>query len=152
MRSAEVTEVAMTRSVRITALGIVLLAFASAAAMAPAPTWPQFRGANSSGIGAGKPPVEFGPDRGVLWKIPVGAGLSSPVVWGERIFLTEVDQANRRFTTLCIERRTGRIQWRRSVTAEEIEKVHNISSPAGATPVTDGERVYVYFGSYGLLA
>jgi outer membrane protein assembly factor BamB len=117
-----------------------------------AESWPQFRGPNSSGVGEGKPPAQFGADRAVLWKTPIGSGLSSPVVWGRRIFLTEVDPASKRFTTVCIDRRNGSILWRRSVTAEEIEKVHNISSPAGATPVTDGERLYVYFGSYGLLA
>jgi outer membrane protein assembly factor BamB len=88
----------------------------------------------------------------VLWKTPVGAGLASPVIWGDRIFLTEWDSENRRLSTLCIERRTGRILWRRTVAPEQIETVHEISSPAGATPVTDGERVYVYFGSWGLIA
>jgi outer membrane protein assembly factor BamB len=127
-------------------------AIAAAPQFKPAVWWPQFRGPNSSGIGEGKPPVQFGPGQAVLWKTAVGPGLSSPVVWDSRIFLTEVDRANNGFTTLCIDRRTGKILWRRNVTAEQIEKVHEISSPAGATPVTDGERVYVYFGSYGLVA
>jgi hypothetical protein len=65
--------------------------------------------------------------------------------------LTEFDRENKRLSTLCIDRRTGKILWRRTVAPEQIEEVHAISSPAGATPVTDGERVYVYFGSYGLL-
>ncbi len=52
---------------------------------------------------------------------------------------------------MCIDRRTGNILWRRAVETREIEKVHELSSPAGPTPATDGERVYVYFGSYGLL-
>ncbi len=113
--------------------------------------WPQFRGPNSSGLGEGKPPVNFGPDQNVLWKTAVGPGLSSPIIWGGRIFLTEFDRENKRLSTLCIDRRTGKILWRRTVAPEQIEEVHAISSPAGATPVTDGERVYVYFGSYGLL-
>jgi outer membrane protein assembly factor BamB len=113
--------------------------------------WPQFRGPNSSGLGEGRPPVEFGPDQKVLWKVPVGAGLSSPVVWENRIFLTEVDRASKQLATLCIDRRTGKVQWRRAVEAPTIEKVHEYSSPAASTPATDGERVYVYFGSYGLL-
>src|SRR4026208_1464698 len=114
--------------------------------------WPQFRGANSSGIGTGTPPVQFGPDQKVLWKVAVGPGLSSPIVWNGRIFLTEFDSANKQLTTLSIDQRTGKILWRRSVRPETIEKVHEISSPAGSTPVTDGERLYVYFGSYGLIA
>ncbi len=114
--------------------------------------WPQFRGPNSSGLGEGKPPVTFGPDQNVRWKTTVGPGLSSPIVWEGRIFLTEFDRANNRLATLGIDRRTGKILWRQTVVPERIEKVHEISSPAGATPATDGERVYVYFGSYGLVA
>jgi len=114
--------------------------------------WPQFRGANSSGIGTGKPPVQFGPAEKVLWKVAVGRGLSSPVVWNGRIFLTEFDSTNKQLATLCIDQRTGRILWRRTVAPKAIERVHEISSPAGSTPVTDGERLYVYFGSYGLVA
>ncbi|HKS35918.1 MAG TPA: PQQ-binding-like beta-propeller repeat protein, partial [Verrucomicrobiae bacterium] len=51
----------------------------------------------------------------------------------------------------CLDRRTGKSLWRREVAVEKVEEVHKLSSPAGATPATDGERVYVYFGSYGLL-
>lgn len=113
--------------------------------------WPQFRGPNSSGVGQGKPPVHFGPGQNVQWKTAVGAGLSSPIIWAERVFLTEYDPAGQKLATLCIDRRTGDLLWRRAVTAEKIEKVHQVGSPAAATPATDGERVYVYFGSYGLL-
>ncbi len=113
--------------------------------------WPQFRGPNASGLGVGKPPVHFGPDQNVLWKTPLGPGLSSPIIWEGRIFLTEFDPKNKQLATLCLDRRTGKILWRRCVAPDRIEKVHEISSPAAATPATDGERVYVYFGSYGVL-
>jgi outer membrane protein assembly factor BamB len=143
----------MTRASRLTLLSIVLLSsFAGAADDRGKAWWPQFRGPNSSGVGGGKPPVQFGPDQKVLWKAAVGSGLSSPTIWGGRIFLTEFDPTNKQLATVCIDRRTGKILWRRTVAAGEIEKVHYLSSPAGATPVTDGERVYVYFGSYGLVA
>jgi outer membrane protein assembly factor BamB len=113
--------------------------------------WPQFRGPDSSGIGDGKPPVHFSPAQNVLWKIPVAAGLSSPIVWRDRLFFTEFDRGTRQLATIAIDVRTGKAIWRRSVTPAEIEKTHEIGSPASPTPVTDGERVYVYFGSYGLL-
>src|SRR3989442_10479082 len=113
--------------------------------------WPQFRGPNSSGVGGGKPPIHFGPGQNVQWKTAVGSGLSSPIIWAERIFLTEFDEASHALATVCIDRRTGKILWRRAVAVEKVEKVHQISSPAGPTPATDGERVYVYFGSYGLV-
>lgn len=125
---------------------VVLSSFAGAA------EWPQFRGSNSSGIGDGKPPVEFGPSQNVLWKTAVGSGLSSPIIAQGRVFLTEFDRAKKQLATLCIDQRTGKILWRRSVAPAEIEKVHEIGSPAAPTPVTDGERVYVYFGSYGLVS
>jgi outer membrane protein assembly factor BamB len=113
--------------------------------------WPQFRGPNSSGLGGGKPPVHFGPNQNVLWKAAVGSGLSSPIVWGQRVFLTEFDQTTRKLATVCLDRRTGKILWRHAVAAEGIEEVHELSSPAAATPATDGQRVYAYFGSYGLV-
>ena len=113
--------------------------------------WPQFRGPNSSGLGEGQPPVHFGPNEKAVWTIPIGPGISSPIVWDGRIFLTEFDAKNKLFTTVCIDRRNGKILWRRTVAAEEIEKVHEIGNPASPSPVTDGERVYVYFGSYGLV-
>ena len=142
----------MKRAFWITLLAIVVLSnFGVVAQQGDKMWWPQFRGPNSSGLGGGKPPIEFGPNQNVRWKTAVGPGLSSPIIWDRRIFLTEFDPANKQLTTLCIDRRTGKILWRRTVVPEQIEKVHEISSPAGSTPVTDGERVYVYFGSYGLL-
>ena len=130
----------------------LLLAVVLACHTAGAADWPQFRGPNASGIGDGKPPVEFGPSQNVLWKTPVGSGLSSPVISKGRVFLTDFDRATKQLSTLCLDQRTGKILWRRTVAPAEIEKVHQIGSPAAPTPVTDGERVYVYFGSYGLLS
>jgi outer membrane protein assembly factor BamB len=125
---------------------VVRLSFAGAA------DWPQFRGPNSSGIGDGKPPIEFGPSQNVLWKTALGSGLSSPVITEGRVFVTEFDRPTKQLATLCIDRHTGKILWRRTLAPAEIEKVHEISSPAAPTPATDGERVYVYFGSYGLVS
>jgi len=130
---------------------VVLLSLLGAAQNSGKVKWPQFRGPNSAGLGEGSPPVHFGPDTNVLWKTAVGSGLSSPIIWDGRIFLTEFNPSNKQLATLCIDRRTGKVLWRRAVAPEQIEKVHEISSPAGSTPVTDGERVYVYFGSYGLV-
>ena len=132
----------MTRPSSITLLAtLALWCYPGAAADAGKVWWPQFRGPNSAGLGDGKPPVHFGPDQNVLWKTPVGPGLSSPIVWADRVFLTEFDQASKQLATLSIDRRTGRVLWRRTVAPQQIEKVHALSSPAGATPVTDGERV-----------
>jgi outer membrane protein assembly factor BamB len=142
----------MTRALLIALLAIIVLSSLAGATLNNSKAWwPQFRGPNSSGIGEGKFPVNFGPGQNVRWKTALGAGLSSPITWERRIFLTEYDRVNKILATLCIDRGTGKILWRRTVAPEQIEKVHEISSPAGATPATDGERVYVYFGSYGLV-
>ena len=142
----------MTRAFWITLLTtIVLSGITGPAQNVGEAWWPQFRGPNSSGLGEGRPPVHFGPEKNVLWKTPIRSGISSPSIWGDRIFLTEFDKRNNQLATLCIDRSTGKVLWRQIVEAKKIEEVHEISSPAGSTPATDGERVYVYFGSYGLV-
>ncbi len=118
-----------------------------------AATWPQFRGPNCSGVAhpSQRPPIHFNPEQNLLWKVPVISGHSSPSVWGDKIFLTGFDQEKQQLQVLCFNRVSGNVLWRQIVAVKEIEKVHVISNPANATPVTDGKRVYIYFGSYGLL-
>ena len=143
----------MTKTSPIIILALlVLLAFAVVADDRDKLSWPQFRGPNSTGIGDGKPPVEFGSEKNLLWKAGVGSGLSSPVIAKGRVFLTEFDRATNQLATLCLDQRTGKTLWRRTLAPVQIEKVHEISSPAAPTPATDRERVYVYFGSYGLVS
>lgn len=113
--------------------------------------WPQFRGPNSQGIAAhDKPPIEFGLETNLLWKTKIPAGLSSPCVWENHIFLTAI-QSNK-LVTLALDRKRGKILWQQTAPAERIESAHAQGSPASSTPTTEGKNVYVYFGSYGLLA
>lgn len=129
---------------------ILLMLLCASAAFAQ-PHWPQFRGPNGLGVSASaQPPVQFGPDQNVIWKVSTPAGHSSPCVWGDRIFLTGVDGNN--LITLAVDRSTGKELWRKTVAVEKLEEHHPTSSPVTATPAADGERVYVYFGSFGLLA
>ncbi|HJT76675.1 MAG TPA: PQQ-binding-like beta-propeller repeat protein [Gemmataceae bacterium] len=117
------------------------------------PAWPQFRGPDGLGVApdGAKFPTTFGPTSKVLWKVALPPGCSSPCVWGSRIFLTGFDRAKKELATLCLDRGTGKTLWRRAVAPKGIERVHHENSPAVGTPATDGERVYVYFGSYGLV-
>lgn len=116
-----------------------------------ASNWPQFRGPNGQAVAAQrKAPAQFGPAVNLLWKAALPPGHSSPCIWGDRIFLTGFEGGN--LETLCLDSRDGRILWRVAVTAEEIEPVHRLGSPASPTPATDGERVFVYFGSIGLIS
>jgi outer membrane protein assembly factor BamB len=116
--------------------------------------WPQFHGPGGTGLAGGSqaPPVEFGPEAGLLWKTPLPVGHSSPAIWGERIFVTGFHPAQERLETLCLDRASGRILWRRPVPTASVEPVHQVNNPAAPTPVTDGKAVYVYFGSHGLVA
>lgn len=112
--------------------------------------WPQFRGPGGLGIGTGNPPVEMGPDKNVLWRIDVPAGHSSPCIWGDKLAVTALDSGS--LVTICFNRADGRELWRASAPAAKIEGTHRISSPASPTSCTDGQRLYSYFGSYGVLA
>lgn len=116
--------------------------------------WPQFRGPNGTGTieSSAMLPLEFGPEKHLAWKQPLPSGHSSPVVWGDRVFITGFDQKDNKLEVLCLNAKTGSIRWRQAVRPTQIEKVQSVSSPVTATPAVDGERVYAYFGSYGLVA
>src|SRR6266542_20446 len=136
---------------RILAAPFLLLLVATSTGAGAEPAWPQFRGPGGLAVAAeGHAPVHFGPERNVLWQIALPPGHSSPCIWGRKIFLTAFDEG--KLDILCLDRRDGRILWRKPVPAEKIEPTHRIGSPAASTPATDGERVYVYFGSFGLLS
>src|SRR5262245_7808179 len=113
--------------------------------------WPQFRGPNGSGVADGqKPPVKFGPDKNVKWKVPAPRGLSSPVVAGDKIVLTAFDDG--KLYTIAYRRADGKEAWRAAAPAKRIEAYHKSEgSPAASTPATDGKRVVSYFGSCGLI-
>ena len=115
--------------------------------------WPRFRGADGSGVAAdgARPPVTFGPRTNVAWQVDLPSGNASPILWGDRLFITA--QADGALRTLAFDAGTGRELWRRDVVPTRVEEVHpSLGSPASATPVTDGTRVYAYFGSAGLVA
>jgi outer membrane protein assembly factor BamB len=112
--------------------------------------WPQFRGPGGLGIGTGEPPLELGPERNVKWRVAVPHGHSSPCLWGGRIVLTGLEDG--RLLTFCLDRASGRELWRATAPADKVEPTHRIGSPAAPTPCTDGERVFAYFGSFGVLA
>jgi len=135
-------------------IALVLCAVAlRSLAAAENPEWPQFRGPNSSGIAASDaaPPVDFGPSKRLLWKLPLPLGHSSPAVWGDRVFITAFDPQSRKLELICIAAKTGAILWRRIAPANQIEETHVVSNPATGTPTVDGQRVYAYFGSYGVM-
>ncbi len=127
-------------------LGPLLLAVALQAA-----DWTQFRGPNGSGISASKNlPERFDSQRNLLWKTPLPAGHSSPVFTDDRIFITAFE--GKTLLTICLDRATGKILWRRQAPREREESFQPANSPASPSPVTDGSNVYVFFGDFGLLS
>lgn len=129
---------------------LLLLTSVSSVLADPVPAWPQFRGPNAQGVAVGaRLPEAFGPDQRV-WSVDVPPGHSSPVVWGDRVFLTAMDDGAARM--LCLSAADGRVLWRAEVPGELAKDVHRTSSPVAATPVVDGQRVSAYFPSFGLMA
>lgn len=121
---------------------------------ASAEDWPQFRGPQGFGISDERNlPVKWDAGTNIKWKTALpGPGHASPVVWGNRIFLTAFEKRGRgRLLVVCVDKSTGRILWQRDARARRIEKVHPTNSPASSTPVTDGRHLYVYFNSRGLI-
>ena len=113
-------------------------------------SWPQFRGANCSGVaqGAHRLPAEIGPDRNLIWKVSLPPGHSSPVVSGEHIFLTATK--DRVLYTLGLHRATGAILWKVEAEYQTLEAIHRDGSYVQSSPATDGSLVISFFGSSGL--
>ncbi len=116
-----------------------------------ASNWPRFRGPNGSGVAEGMPlPREIGPATNVVWKTAVPSGKSSPVLAGDRLYLT--GHADRRLFTLAYDRRTGKELWRREAPGHRDEKRHTLNDPASPSVVTDGSNAYAFFAGYGLIS
>ncbi len=139
--------------------------------------WPQFRGEGARGVATGSPPVQWDGESGknILWKAEIpGLGHSSPIIWGDRIFVTSAvpesgesalkvglygdikpveGEGPQKFNLYCLDRKTGKVLWERTAIAEQPKiKRHPKSTHASPTPVTDGKRVVVSFGSEGVYA
>lgn len=129
---------------------VIVLATTFTAGAAP-PAWPGFRGLNSSGVAVeATPPVTISPTNSVLWKVKVPWSPSSPCVWDDQIFLTTFSENE--LQTRCYHRADGALVWSRGLRPDKLETFHSTeNSPAATTPVTDGERVISYFGSFGLI-
>ncbi|WDI40592.1 PQQ-binding-like beta-propeller repeat protein [Bremerella sp. P1] len=140
---------------------LVLLGSSQLAGQATAQSnWFQFRGPTGQGIAATATlPKEWGPEKNIAWRQEVpGLGWSSPVVAGNRIFLTtavpqsEEKKADQSLRTLCLDADTGKILWDVEVFLQDGEtapRIHGKNSHASPTPYLEGELVYVHFGHMG---
>lgn len=109
--------------------------------------WPGWRGPKGDGTSTEERfPVKWTATEGVAWKTPLpGKGHSSPVIWGDRIFLTACLEPDGQRKLLCLDRKDGRLLWERTVLTSPLEKKHNLNSFASSTPVTDGRLLWVAF-------
>jgi outer membrane protein assembly factor BamB len=95
-------------------------------------------------------PVDFGPGKNVVWTTPLPPGKSSPILAGNRIYITATEDGE--LLTMALDSGTGRILWRRGIPQPRREALHKLNNPASSTPVTDGENVWAFFGDFGLVA
>lgn len=130
---------------------------------AQADNWPNWRGPNENGAAPhASPPTEWSATKNVKWKAPLSSKEnSSPIIWDDQVFVvaTEVVKPGQgeellpelAFNLLSFDRKTGSQRWKQTaVVTRPHQKVHDTSGFAAASPCTDGERVYAYFGSRGL--
>ena len=162
----------MTRLIAIGALALT----AAAVGQSPSAGWLQWRGPLNTGMASGAAPLRWSDQSGVTWKVAIpGRGHSTPVIVGDRIFLTTAVPTGKsspptgrsrgggggggadaglehRFEVMAIDRKTGAVAWQRTATvATPHEGYHRTyGSFASNSPVTDGTRVYAFFGSRGL--
>jgi outer membrane protein assembly factor BamB len=162
---------------------ISLLVVGLLAEKASAANWPQWRGPGGSGISNEKNlPTEWSPTKNIKWKTAIdGRSHSSPIVWGNKVFLTTAVEgpvvagakavkhmdgdkeflhpdsigADRKhtFKVICLDRETGKILWQSTAwEGTPYDNRHRKSSYAASTPATDGKLVYAFFGTEGLYA
>jgi outer membrane protein assembly factor BamB len=129
----------------------LLVSFAVPTIVAVETEWSRFRGPNGSGIStATKVPVEFGPAKNLLWRLELPQGHSSPIILGDRIYLT--GYRGDTLVTFAIDRPKGRILWERTappVKTKLIDKRNNAASPS---PAVEADGIYVFFPDYGMIA
>jgi outer membrane protein assembly factor BamB len=125
-----------------------------------AENWPEWRGPLRTGEGpTANPPLEWAEGRNVRWKLDLpGLGHGSPIVWGELVLVTTAvpsakDPKALEFVVMAVARKDGAVRWR-TVVHEEVphEGTHQTNSYASASLLTDGKRLFAFYGSRGLFA
>lgn len=132
-------------------LGVAFLLVCFAQSAQNTAQWSQFRGPNGTGISDTTGlPVEFGPQKNVVWKTPLPPGHSSPVLAVDRIYLTAF--VGDKLLTICTDLKTGKILWQREIPRSRSDRIQKPNNPASPSPVTDGDNVYVFFQDFGLIS
>jgi outer membrane protein assembly factor BamB len=135
---------------RLAAAAACLAALAQASAWA---NWASWRGPSGQGYSDDtKVPLTWGEDKNLLWKAPLpGVGRSTPVIWGDRIFLTASSEDGRDRSVLCVRKTDGKLLWQQ-IASRGVPPgpTHPWNGYASSSCATDGRRVYAFFGTPGL--
>ncbi|HUG66946.1 MAG TPA: PQQ-binding-like beta-propeller repeat protein [Pirellulaceae bacterium] len=157
-----------------TSLAFHPLAFAADTTSSRDAHWPQWRGPQANGVAKDcDPPIEWSPSKNVTWKVPIpGEGSATPIIWEDQIFVVTAIETDRvaaappqadeqakteppanfyQYVVLCFDRSSGKQLWRQ-IACEQVphEGKHYTNTFASASPTTDGQRLYVSFGSRGI--
>ncbi len=133
--------------------GLSLLALFLLSSSALAEEWPQFRGPNATGVSSESKnlPVEFSYQEKVLWSAELGEGIASPVISHGKLFSTAMVE-EQKFAVFGFDAKSGKQLWRKEFDTGKLPAIMSPNTHASSTPATDGERVYVYFSTLGLMA
>lgn len=124
------------------------------AAGTQAENWPRFRGLTGQGLSGEKNlPVRWDAESNIAWKTAIpGDGWSSPVVWGNQVYVTATTQAGASCHVICLDRKSGQVLWNKKVLEQVPLRKEGKNSFATPTPATDGERVCAVFGDGSIVA
>jgi outer membrane protein assembly factor BamB len=131
---------------------ILLAGLVLVAPLVRADNWPAWRGPEGNGQCHEKDlPLKWSATENVRWKVPLpGPGNSTPIIWGDKIFLTQATEKGQKRSLICFNRKDGSRLWEKTVAYPDREPTHDTNPYCSASPVTDGERVVVSHGSAGV--
>ncbi len=114
--------------------------------------WPAWRGPEGNGLCRERElPLHWSTNQNVRWRVTLpNRGNSTPIVWGDRVFLTQAVEKDNRRTVMCFDRRDGKLLWQAGTTWTEKESGGGANPPCTPSPVTDGQRLIAWFGSAGV--
>ena len=122
------------------------------ASLQAAENWPQFRGPEFNGSSReANTPTKFSKKENVKWSVDMpGTGSSTPVIWGDHVFITSTNPKAKELEAFCLDRKTGNVLWKHTLKSETEQD--NRSNYAAPSPSTDGKRVIFFYGTGDLLA
>jgi outer membrane protein assembly factor BamB len=137
---------------RSTVLTVSFACLTSCATLAG--NWPSWRGPNQNNLSPETNfPTRWSRTENVKWRAELPeAGNSSPIVWGDTVFVTQAVDDGKRRTLMAFDRKTGKQRWQQGVAYDEADPRHKTNPHCSASPVTDGERVIASFASAGIVA